>query len=104
MRWAFSSRFQRHTAPVVLAAKTAIAASSHGTDASLAVCHSCATSMRVNRTKRRMMLTESLIASRTKRRAADDAGWSWDIRRKGTDTVLSFRAKIIGTVLILMIA
>jgi len=29
---------------------------------------------------------------------------AWDIRRKGTDTVLSFRAKIIGTVRILMIA
>jgi len=61
---AFRSRFQRHAAATVLVPNTTMAAISHGSDASLAVCHSCATSMRENRTTRRTMLTESFSASR----------------------------------------
>src|SRR5438876_11952811 len=53
---------------------------------------------------RRMMLTVSLSASRVYRRADDASEWSADIQMRGRVTVLRFRAKITGTVRILMIA
>ena len=51
-----------------------------------------------------MMLTASLSASRVYRRTEDASDWSADIQMRRRVTVLRFRAKIIGTVRILMIA
>src|SRR5204863_5363938 len=66
--------------------------------------HNRRTSIFQNRMTRRMMLTASLSASRVYRRTEDASDWSADIQMRGRVTVLRFRAKIIGTVRILMIA